>query len=77
MIVLLFIETEVGEERHVADELAKLENVTEVYLTTGEHDVFAKMDVKEVDDAVNLVTGRIRKMDEVESTRTIFTKSVK
>ncbi|MEE9564701.1 MAG: Lrp/AsnC ligand binding domain-containing protein [Candidatus Hydrothermarchaeaceae archaeon] len=76
MPVLFIARSEVGKVKDVAEDLAKLDEVAEVYLITGEFDILARLNVEEK-DAIDLVVDKILKIDGMKETRTIFGKKVK
>ncbi|HEX59011.1 MAG TPA: Lrp/AsnC family transcriptional regulator, partial [Methanomicrobia archaeon] len=73
-IILLAVETFVGREMEVAEELVKAPEITEVYLVTGDFDILAKIEVERVEEALDFVMNKVRKLDGVLRTRTVFTK---
>jgi len=76
-IILLAVETFVGREMEVAEELVKAPEITEVYLVTGDFDILAKIEVERVEEALDFVMNKVRKLDGVLRTRTVFTKKLK
>ncbi len=76
MPVLFIARSKVGKVKDVAEDLAKLDEVAEVYLITGEFDILARLNVEEK-DAIDLVVDKILKIDGMKETRTIFGKKVK
>ncbi|MDF2955896.1 Lrp/AsnC ligand binding domain-containing protein [Candidatus Alkanophaga liquidiphilum] len=76
-IILLAVETFVGREMEVAEELVRAKEASEVYLVTGDFDILVKIEVERVDDALDFVMNKVRKMDGVLRTRTVFTKRLK
>ncbi len=76
MPVLFIARSEVGKVKDVAEDLAKLDEVAEVYLITGEFDILARLNVEEK-DAIDLIVDKILKIDGMKETRTIFGKKVK
>ena len=77
MLVFVIIEVELGREREVSEEVAKISEVTEVYVLTGEYDVIAKIEVENSEEALDLIMKKVRKIKGIEETRTIFAKKVK
>ena len=77
MIVFVIAEVEVGREKEVSEELAKVDGVAEVYVLTGEYDVLVKIDVEKPEEALDLIMDKIRKINGIAETRTIFAKKVK
>lgn len=76
MPVLFIARSKVGKVKDVAEDLAKLDEVAEVYLITGEFDILARLNVEEK-DAIDLIVDKILKIDGMKETRTIFGKKVK
>ena len=77
MIVFVIAEVELGREKEVSEELAKVDGVAEVYVLTGEYDVLVKIGVEKPEEALDLIMDKIRKINGIEETRTIFAKKVK
>jgi DNA-binding Lrp family transcriptional regulator len=77
MIVFVIAEVELGREKEVSGELARVDGVAEVYVMTGEYDLLAKIDVEKPEEALDLIMDKIRKINGIEETRTIFAKKVK
>lgn len=77
MIVFVIVEVELGREKEVSEELAKVDGVAEVYVLTGEYDVLVKIGVEKPEEALDLIMDKIRKINGIEETRTIFAKKVK
>lgn len=76
MSVLFVARSKVGKVKDVAEELAGLDEVAEVYMITGSFDILARLDV-EGDSAIDLVVDKILKIDGIRESRTIFGKKVK
>jgi DNA-binding Lrp family transcriptional regulator len=77
MIVFVIAEVESGMEQEVSEEMTTIEGVTEVYIITGEYDLLAKMEIDNLEDAMDLIMGRIRNINGIEETRTILAKKIK
>ena len=56
----------------VADELASLEGISEVYSVAGRFDLVAMVRVKANEDLADIVTTRMQKIDGIESTETLI-----
>ncbi|MBA3310804.1 MAG: Lrp/AsnC ligand binding domain-containing protein [Nocardioidaceae bacterium] len=67
---IVFIKAEVAQIPEVADQIAALEGVSEVYSVTGEIDLIALIRVRRHDDVASLVPDRINKVPGVTSTET-------
>ncbi len=76
-MIILIGKVEVGKETKVTQALAKLDEVSAVYLLTGEYDFLAEIDIKNVETGMDFILERIRRINGITETRTIFTKKVK
>ena len=76
-MIILIGKVEVGKETRVTQALAKLDEVIAVYLLTGEYDFLAEIDIKNVEIGMDFILEKIRKINGITETRTIFTKKVK
>ena len=56
----------------VADKLASLEGISEVYSVAGRFDLVAMVRVKANEDLADIVTTRMQKIDGIESTETLI-----
>ena len=76
-MVFVIVKTAVGHEKAVAKELAKIDEVSEVYLLTGEYDILVRVDLKDPSTVIDLIAERLRKVGGIQETRTIFTEKIK
>ena len=76
MPVFLTAKSDSGKIKMVAEAMAKMNEVSEVYVITGEFDILAKLSV-EPDKAIDLVAEKILKIEGVKETRTIIGKKIK
>jgi len=67
---IVLIQTEVDQINQVAEEIVKLEGVSEVYSITGDHDLLAMVRVKHHDELAEVIPGRISKVPGVVHTDT-------
>lgn len=67
---IVFIQAEVAQLSDVADQIAGIDGVSEVYSVTGELDLIAMVRVREIDDVASVVADRLNKVDGVLSTQT-------
>lgn len=67
---IVFITTAVDRVGEVAEEIAALPQVTEVYSVTGEIDLIAMVRTREIEQLAEVVTGRINKVVGVTNTQT-------
>ncbi|HTT37052.1 MAG TPA: Lrp/AsnC ligand binding domain-containing protein [Burkholderiales bacterium] len=56
----------------VAEKLASLEGISEVYSVAGRFDLVAMVRVKTNEDLADIVTARMQKIDGIESTETLI-----
>lgn len=75
MPVFFIAKSELGEVKKVADALAKIDEVSEVYMITGEFDILARLNVKP-GEAIDLVVEKLLKIEGIKETRTIIGKKV-
>lgn len=69
-IILMNVErTSINE---VAAQLVDLEGISEVYSVSGKYDLVAIVRVKTNDDLSDLVTGKLRNIEDIISTETML-----
>ena len=67
---IVFITTAVDKVSEVAEEVAALPSVTEVYSVTGDIDLVAMVRTRDVESIADVVTGQINKVTGVTNTQT-------
>ena len=67
---IVFINTQVDKVPEVAEALAAIPGVTEVYSVTGAIDLVAMVRTRSVDEIADIVTGQMNKVAGVTSTQT-------
>ncbi|MER0245484.1 Lrp/AsnC ligand binding domain-containing protein [Streptomyces sp. 796.1] len=67
---IVLIKTSVDQIPEIAEQIAALEGVSEVYSVTGAHDLIALVRVARHDDLADVIPGRISKVPGVASTET-------
>ncbi|MEE4424058.1 Lrp/AsnC family transcriptional regulator [Streptomyces bugieae] len=67
---IVLIKTSVDQIPEIAEKIAALEGVSEVYSITGAHDLIAMVRVAKHDDLADVIPGRISKIPGVASTET-------
>ncbi|MEV0599351.1 Lrp/AsnC ligand binding domain-containing protein [Streptomyces sp. NPDC050315] len=67
---IVLIKTSVDQIPEIAEKIATIEGVSEVYSVTGAHDLIAMVRVREHDDLADVIPGRISKVPGVASTET-------
>ncbi|MET7762086.1 Lrp/AsnC ligand binding domain-containing protein [Streptomyces sp. NPDC005336] len=67
---IVLIKTSVDRIPEIAEKIAAIEGVSEVYSVTGAHDLIAMVRVSKHDDLADIIPGRISKVPGVASTET-------
>ena len=67
---IVLIKTSVDRIPEIAERIASLESVTEVFSVTGTYDLIAMVRVKRHEDLAEVIPGRISKIPGVEGTDT-------
>ncbi|GAB3114148.1 Lrp/AsnC ligand binding domain-containing protein [Streptomyces calidiresistens] len=67
---IVLIKTDVDRIPEIAERIAALEGVSEVYSVTGAHDLIAMVRVPHHDELAEVIPGRISKVPGVVSTET-------
>jgi len=68
----VLINTELGFETDVLKDIKKVEGVEEVYAVYGTYDIVAKVKAETMDRLKEIVTVRIRKVNNVRATLTLM-----
>ena len=71
-IAYVLISCELGSEKAIVDELKSIEGVKEVQPTYGIYDVIAKVEVQDEHKLREIITFKIRKMNQVRATITLL-----
>ncbi|MEM2897159.1 MAG: Lrp/AsnC ligand binding domain-containing protein [Candidatus Bathyarchaeia archaeon] len=71
-LAFVLINSEIGAEDEVLEELKKVENVKEAYVVYGVYDIVAKVEAETMDKLKEVVTWKIRRLDKVRSTLTMI-----
>lgn len=67
---IVFVKADVARIPEVAEAIAELEGVSEVYSVTGQIDLIALVRVRQHDDVAEVVADRINKVPGITSTET-------
>ena len=67
---LVFVKADVARIPEVAEQIAAIEGVSEVYSVTGQIDLIALVRVRHHDDVAGVVADRLNKVPGIESTET-------
>jgi len=71
-IAYVLISCELGSEKAIVDELKSIVGVKEVQPTYGIYDVIAKVEVQDEHKLREVITFKIRKMNQVRATITLL-----
>lgn len=69
---IVLINTDVGAEEEVFNQLLKISGVSEVYIVYGVYDVVAIVTAKSQDELREIIVRHIRRMPKVRSTTTMM-----
>ena len=67
---IVFVKADVARIPEVAEQIAALPGVTEVYSVTGDIDLIAIVRVRDSDAIADVVTGQLNKVPGIRSTQT-------
>lgn len=67
---IVFIQAEVAQLSDIAEQIADIDGVSEVYSVTGELDLIAMVRVREIDDVATVVADQLNKVKGVVTTQT-------
>ena len=68
----VLINCELGSEESIIQELKNLDGVIEVHGTFGAYDILTKIEATTVDALREVITWKIRKIDQIRSTLTLM-----
>lgn len=68
----VLINTELGSESEVSDQLKKIDAVEESYMVYGVYDVVAKVSADTMEKLKEIVTWKVRRLDKVRATLTMI-----
>ncbi len=68
---IVLIQTEIGAESTVMEKLYEIPEVKEVYIVYGIYDVIAKIESDSLEKIREVITSKIRKLQEIRTTSTM------
>ena len=68
----VLVNCELGSEESVISQLKSIEGVTEVHGTFGAYDILAKVESDRVETLREIITWKVRKIDNIRSTLTLM-----
>ncbi|MGC8983092.1 MAG: Lrp/AsnC ligand binding domain-containing protein [Desulfurococcaceae archaeon] len=69
---IILIQTEIGAESKVLDELMKIPEVKEAYIVYGTYDIVVKVETDALERIREIVTNKIRKLPDIRTTVTMI-----
>ena len=69
---IILINTEIGAEEEVFNQLAQIPNIHEAYIVYGVYDIVAKVEAEDMDKLKEVIAAKIRKLPKVRSTLTMI-----
>jgi DNA-binding Lrp family transcriptional regulator len=71
-LAFVLINTEIGAEEEVLQQLRQLPSIKEAYLVYGVYDIVAKVEAESMDKLKEIVSWNIRRLEKVRSTLTML-----
>ena len=71
-MAFVMINTELGSEKEVLDEIRKIDAIKESYIVYGVYDMVAKISADTMDKLQEIVTLNVRTLDKVRATLTMI-----
>ena len=68
----VLINAEIGSEDNVLEEIRRIPNTKEAYITFGVYDIVAKIEADSIDELENTIALKIRHLNKIESTLTFL-----
>lgn len=69
--VIVLVNTSLGSDSRVAEELSKIDGVKEVYKVRGVYDILVKIEAPDPDRVKEIISSKLRKIDDIRSTITM------
>mgnify|MGYP001278795357 FL=1 len=71
-IAYILLNCELGSEESIIQQLKSIDGVVEVHGTFGAYDILAKIESTTVEILREIITSKIRKIDQIRSTLTLM-----
>ncbi|RLG80610.1 MAG: Lrp/AsnC family transcriptional regulator [Thermoprotei archaeon] len=68
---IVLIQTDIGAETRVMEELYKIPEVVDVYIVYGIYDIVVMIEADSLEKIREIITNRIRKLPEIRTTSTM------
>ncbi len=72
-IAYVLISCDSGYDEQIIEELKHISDVKEIHATFGAYDILVKVEYDQITTLREIITGKIRKIDKITSTRTLIT----
>ncbi|NAZ27563.1 MAG: Lrp/AsnC family transcriptional regulator [Thermogladius sp.] len=69
---IVLIQTEIGAESRVLEELYKIPEISEAYIVYGTYDVVVKIESDSLEKIREIVTNKVRKLPDIRTTITMI-----
>jgi len=69
---IILVQTEIGAESRVMEDLLKIPEVKEVYIVYGTYDIVVKVEAEALEKIRDIVTNKIRKLPDIRTTVTMI-----
>lgn len=68
---IVLIQTDIGAESRVMEELIKIPEITEAYIVYGIYDIIVKIEAESLEKIREVITNKIRKLPDIRTTSTM------
>ena len=69
---IVLIQTEIGAESRVLEELYKIPEISEAYIVYGTYDVVVKIESDSLEKIREIVTNKVRRLPDIRTTITMI-----
>jgi len=76
-IAYILINVDLGTEKYILKEIKKIENVKEAHFVYGVYDIIAKVEADSIDKVKEIITMKIRRLENIKSTLTMMVMEIK
>lgn len=68
---IILIQTDIGAETRVMEELYKIPEIVDVYIVYGIYDIVAVIEAESLEKIREIITNNVRKLPEIRTTSTM------
>ncbi|MCP8323175.1 MAG: Lrp/AsnC ligand binding domain-containing protein [Candidatus Methylarchaceae archaeon HK02M2] len=72
----ILINVDLGTEKYILKEIEKIENVKEAHFVYGVYDIIAKVEADSIDKVKEIITMKIRRLENIKSTLTMMVMEI-